>query len=94
MWPCIRTRILAVLIAIDELLNAILGPVPGVPLAGNPHATVSQRLAEMRAEGRRVGCVGCRLLTLVFRPFNPGVPNYDHCQQAMAGFPDSLPSDG
>ena len=94
MPPRLRSRVLAILIALDELTNAVLGPVKGTPAAGNPHYTVSQRLAEMRAEGRRVGCIGCRMLTLVFRPFNPGIPNYDHCQQAMAGFPDSLPSDG
>jgi hypothetical protein len=87
-------RGLAVLIALDELLNAILGPLKDCPAAGNPHYTVSQRFAEMRDERRRLGCIGCQLLTWVFKWFNRGVKNYDHCASAMAGFPTSLPTEG
>ena len=87
-----KTRILAVLIAIDELGNAILGPVPGDPAAGNPHYTISQSLAEMRSEGRRIGCVGCAILTWIQNKiFNI---SGDHCTNAMAGFPTDLPTDG
>lgn len=89
-----KTRVLAVLIALDELGNAVLGPVKGTPAAGNPHFTISQRLAEMRDEKRRVGCIGCRLLTWFFKPFNPGIENYDHCTEAMLNFPLDLPSEG
>lgn len=88
----LQTRVLAVLIAVDELGNAILGPSPGTPAAGNAHYTISQRLAEMRLEHRRVGCIGCAALTWIqnkiFR-----IPG-DHCTEAMRGFPLDLPSEG
>ena len=88
----IKQRILAALIAIDELGNVILGPVPGIPASGNPHYTISQRLAEMRADHRRVGCIGCAVLTWaqnkIFR-----IPG-DHCTEAMTDFPPDLPSEG
>jgi hypothetical protein len=90
----LKTRVLAILIAIDELGNAILGPTKGVPAAGNSHYTVSQRLAEMRQRGSRVGCIGCAILTWVFKPFNRGIKDYDHCRESLAGFPESLPTDG
>ena len=84
-------RLLGVAIAEDEALNAALGP-GDVPAAGNPHFTVSQRLAEMRKRGSKIGCIGCAVLTWiqnkVFR-----VPG-DHCTNALAGFPDIIPTDG
>lgn len=86
------SRALAILIAIDELGNAILGPAKGTPAAGNPHFTISQRLAEMRQDGRRVGCWGCTVLTWVQNKVF-GISG-DHCTEAMKGFPESLPSDG
>jgi hypothetical protein len=89
-----KTRIIAILIAIDELGNAILGPVKGIPAAGNAHFTISQRLAEMRQQHRRVGCIGCAILTFIFRWFNQNIKNYDHCHEAMKDFPESLPTEG
>jgi hypothetical protein len=88
----LKVRFLAILIAIDELGNAILGPVPDTPAAGNPHFTISQRLAEMRTEGRRVGCIGCAILTWIQNAVF-GITG-DHCTNAMAGFPQDLPTDG
>lgn len=92
MWTEIKVRIIAILLALDELGNVILGPSKGTPCAGNPHYTISQRLAEMRTEGRRVGCVGCAILTWIQNKVfgDPG----DHCTNAMAGFPDDLPTEG
>lgn len=87
-----KSRIVAVLIAIDELGNAILGPSPYAPCAGNAHYTISQRLAEMRNGGRRIGCIGCRILTFLQNKIF-GIAG-DHCTNALAGFPEELPSDG
>ncbi len=86
------SRLLAVLIAIDELGNAILGPSPYAPCAGNAHYTVSQRLSEMRSQGRRVGCIGCAILTWIQNKIF-GISG-DHCTNAMEDFPTDLPSDG
>jgi hypothetical protein len=87
-------RILAFLIAEDEAANALLGPDRITPAAGNPHYTVSQRLAFMRQKGSKVGCIGCKVLTFLFKPFYWNVKDYDHCAAAIEGFADNLPSDG
>lgn len=47
------------LIAFDQLLNAILG--------GNPDETLSHRAKRARDAGRRWGCVLCRVLDLFDR---------------------------
>lgn len=92
MLTALKHRLIAVLLCLDELLNVLLGPSPGTAAAGNPHYTVSQRLAEMRDEKRRIGCVGCALLTWIqnkiFRITG------DHCTAAMLGFPQDLPTEG
>lgn len=75
---------------LDEGLNVFIVPwfrllmvLP--PAAGNAHYTVSQTLAELRSNGSRTGCIGCKILTWVqnkiFR-----IPG-DHCTQAMDGMP-------
>lgn len=92
MKPAVKARIVAILIAVDELGNAILGPSPGTPCAGNPHYTISQRLSEMRNENRRVGCIGCKILTWIQNRFFD--ISGDHCTIAMQGFPDDLPTEG
>lgn len=88
----IKSRFVAILLVFDELGNAILGPAEGAPCAGNPHYTISQRLAELRKSGRRAGCIGCAVLNFfqnkIFR-----IPG-DHCTGAMEGWPDDLPSEG
>ena len=90
----LRKRVLGILIAEDEAVNAALGSDPDVPAAGNPHFTVSQRLAFMRLKGNKVGCVGCKILTWIFEPLNLHDPDYDHCAEAIKDFPPDLPSDG
>ena len=90
-WQKFEKRILDFLIAEDEALNALLGP-GSVPAAGNPHFTISQRLAEMREDGSKVGIEGCEILTWAQNNIFH-VPG-DHCTIAMNGFPPDLPTEG
>lgn len=78
-------------IVIDEGMNVLLG-VGSVPAAGNPHYTISQRLAESRAKGSKFACVSCRILTFVFRLF--GSKTKDHCTDSMQGMPQDITSEG
>uniref|UniRef100_E6VL50 Uncharacterized protein n=1 Tax=Rhodopseudomonas palustris (strain DX-1) TaxID=652103 RepID=E6VL50_RHOPX len=55
-----------VLVALDHLLNAVLG--------GYPDETVSYRSATARDEGKRWGCVLCKVLDAIDR---------DHCTKAL-----------
>ena len=83
---------------IDEGLNTIvvgflvpilkLFKVDLPPAAGNAHYTVSQLCSELRERGSKFGCVACKLLTWMFKPFNMKVKNYDHCTAAMLGVPE------
>jgi hypothetical protein len=66
----------------DEECNVLLGPERGLPDAGNPHATISARLGEMRARGSKFACVACRLLTWIARRVF-GSTNEDHCAAAL-----------
>jgi hypothetical protein len=86
----IAQRAIGELLVADEGLNVALG-TGSVPGAGNPHFTVSQRLAEMRANGSKVGCIGCAILTWIQNRLGwPG----DHCTDAMKGMPENIPTDG
>lgn len=80
----IKKYILGILIAEDETGNALIG--------SNPHYTISQHLAMTRQRGSKIGCYGCKILTWlqnkIFR-----IPG-DHCTNAIAGFPEDLPTDG
>jgi hypothetical protein len=89
----IKTRLFGLAVAADEAANVVIGAdAQDVPAAGNPHFTVSQRVAQMRERGDKLGCWACSALTWIqnkiFR--SPG----DHCTQALEGFPDDLPTDG
>lgn len=86
--------VVGVLEGLDETLNAVLGPVPGIPEAANPHYTCSQRWAYERQHGSRRACAICQVLTFLFKPFYWGVKNYDHCAEAIEDFPPNLPSAG
>lgn len=48
------SRVMRVLVAFDRLVNALL--------RGKDRETISSRAARARAEGKRWGCVLCRLL--------------------------------
>jgi hypothetical protein len=84
----------SVLEGLDETGNALLGTVRGIPAAGNPHYTLSQRWAYERQKGSKTACFICNILTLMFKPFYWNVKNYDHCQSAISDFPPDLPSEG
>ena len=76
---------------LDEAINVA---VPGSkePDDQNPHNTISQRLAQMRANGSKSATIACAVLTWIankiFRVKG------DHCTNAVAGFPDDLPTNG
>jgi hypothetical protein len=89
----LRNLFMGTLIALDEEGNVILPSAKDdVPDAQNPHNTISQRLAQMRIRGSKVGCYGCAALTWIqnkiFRICG------DHCTNALKGFPEKLPTDG
>jgi hypothetical protein len=93
LWQKIKTRIYGLAIVADEGLNVLIGKDKAdVPLAANPHATLSQRVAQMRAEGSKLGCWACTALTKIFRAF--GSKTTDHCADALKDFPQNLPTDG
>lgn len=92
----------SVLEGVDETGNALLGAAKGIPQAGNPHYTLSQRWAYGRAAGPAVVgrfnfykyCLLCKVLTLMFKPFFWSVKTYDHCTDAIKDFPVNLSSEG
>ena len=93
VWSNVKTRLFGIAVAEDEALNAALGPEAGVPASGNAHFTVSQRLAEMRERGSKIGCTGCKILTIIQNKIF-GIPG-DHCTNSMSGdFPEDLPTGG
>ena len=90
----VEKRVVGVLEGIDETLNAAAGPVSGIPEAGNPHYTLSQRWAYERQKGSKKACIICAILSIIFKPFFWNVKNYDHCSEAISNFPTDLPSEG
>lgn len=74
---------------LDEGANVVIIGLIGqfveipVPAEGNPHYTVSEVLAELRERGSKIGCVGCKILSLMFRV-------KDHCKDAMEGMPENI----
>lgn len=84
------------LIWLDEGLNVFFVPIFRLclrlpPAGGNAHYTVSQTLAELRERGSKFGCVGCRVLTWIFKKLPPKKPgDYDHCASAMVGVPEDV----
>jgi len=69
----LRWYVLGVLIALDQVANAVLG--------GYPDETVSFRAATARGEGKRWGCVLCRLLDAI---------HTNHCTFALKSKAASL----
>ena len=60
------------------------------PACGNCHYTTSEALAEMRSNGSKSACILCKVLSVLFKPFNRHVSHYDHCTQSMEGMPQSI----
>lgn len=93
LWSYLKRISLGEAIVLDEAANVLLPEGSNsVPDAGNPHNTVSQRLAQMRQRGSKFGCLACILLTLIQNKLFD-IPG-DHCTNALAGFPDDLPTGG
>lgn len=66
-WPTFGRWVENVLIAIDELGNAIIG--------GSPHETISSRAYRARTRGSFGACVLCKFLNVLFL-------SKDHCKAA------------
>lgn len=62
----LKWYVLSILIALDQLINALFG--------GYPDETVSYRSGKARSDGKRWGCILCKLLDAVD-------PN--HCEKTM-----------
>ena len=60
------------MVAFDQFLNALLG--------GEPDVTVSYRLAHGRHNGKRFGCILCKLLHLLHR---------NHCERSIINHNES-----
>ena len=80
-----------VALSLDESGNVVLfgfiklfTPI-NAPDAGGAHYTISQVVAEMRERNSKVGFIACKLLTLLFKPFNAKISSYDHCASALDG---------
>lgn len=55
-----------ILLGLDQLANAILG--------GDPQETISSRADKAMREGKRWGCILCKVLSLIQK---------DHCQKSV-----------
>ena len=66
MRKAITRYVWNLLIAIDQLVNTLL--------AGHPDETISSRAAKANRQGKRWGCVLCRLLDVV---------DPDHCEKSI-----------
>ena len=90
-------EILNLLEPLDEEGNVILGTDTNIPLAGNPHATISQRLGQMivmgtpeqQEEAKRLDTELTWIENNIF-----GGNTQSHCLDAIKDFPTSLPSAG
>ena len=93
----LEERVIGVLEALDEAGNAALGSDQNIPLAGNPHATISQRLGQMMVYGhdeqQEIAGAADKILTWsetnVFQ-----TPTQSHCLDAIKDFPTTLPQAG
>ena len=93
----IESRVVGVLEAFDEAGNAALGTDPMIPLAGNPHATISQRLGQMIVMGtprQQAVAKACDAMLTWIEVHEFGVETDSHCLDAIKGFPVSLPATG
>lgn len=97
IWNWISNYLFSILLWLDEGINVWFVPwfrliMKLPPAAGNAHYTVSQTFAELRERGSNVGCVGCKILTVVFsfilKLLGKYTEGYDHCTEAMNGVPE------
>lgn len=64
------------LVALDELLNALFG--------GSPKETISSRSARARNDGNIIGCLLCKILSIIFTHIFG--EKLDHCTSALDVF--------
>lgn len=93
----LEERVVGVLEALDEAGNAALGPEDNSPLAGNPHATISQRLGQLilygTPEQKRIAEQLDKILTWTENNVFGG-NTASHCLDSIKGFPVVLPKTG
>ena len=94
----LESKILQLLEPLDEEGNVLLGPDPRAPLAGNPHATISQRVGQLELYGTPeqqalAKEIDADLTYIQVHVFGQPVVQ-SHCLDAIADFPKSLPSAG
>ena len=86
-----------VLECLDEAGNVALGPMDNIPLAGNPHATISQRLGQMMVYGndeqKEIAGAADKILTWIENNIFQ-TPTESHCLDAIKDFPTNLPQAG
>jgi hypothetical protein len=90
-------KILAILEPLDEEGNVLLGQDTNIPLSGNPHATISQRLGQMIVMGtpeqKAQALAIDKDLTWIENHIFGGNTE-SHCLDAIKDFPITLPSAG
>jgi len=90
-------KVVGVLECLDEAGNVALGSDGNIPLAGNPHATISQRLGQMLVYGtpeqKRLAQQCDALLTAIENKVFK-IPTQSHCLDAIKDFPSILPKEG
>jgi len=94
----LESKILQLLEPLDEEVNVILGTDPRIPLAGNPHATVSQRVGQMILYGtmeqkQLAKEIDADLTYIQVHIFGQPVVK-SHCLDALDDFPTTLPEAG
>ena len=93
----LEERVVGILEALDEAGNAALGPDQNIPLAGNPHATISQRLGQMMVYGndeqKEIAGAADKILTWIENNVFQ-TPTQSHCLDSIKDFPTTLPRAG
>lgn len=97
MTETLHQRVIRVLEALDEMVNAAIPGDDNIPAAGNPHFTVSQRLGEMILHGtpeqQEIASAADAILTFIEnRVF--AIKTNSHCLDSLKGMPESLPESG
>ena len=93
----LEQTVVGILECLDEAGNVFLGSMDNIPLAGNPHATISQRLGQMMVMGTpdqiKLATQCDKILTWIENNVFQ-IPTESHCLDAIKDFPEYLPSDG
>jgi hypothetical protein len=94
----LEQRAIGVLECVDEAGNVLLGPEAGIPAAGNPHFTISQRLGQMilygTPEEQALARDADAILTRIQVEVSKIPVEQSHCLDSLVGMPKELPSAG